>query len=131
MKHLLATLAAALAFMAGAWAENGYRANFWFPGTYEPGTTKPFVYHMLAEADSEAEVRAWIYEQDPKAVIESIEYLGVVEWAPPDAPIADSPYNNVMDPPAEETGEPEIAEGIDHSGEPGLPVEWEEYTIQK
>ena len=31
------------------------------------------------EADSEAEVRAWIYEQNPNAVIESIEYLGVVE----------------------------------------------------
>jgi hypothetical protein len=76
MKELLVTIAAALLLATGAWAENGYRANFYFPGTYEPGTKKPFVWHSLMIANSEAEVRAWIYEQDPAAVILSVEYLG-------------------------------------------------------
>jgi hypothetical protein len=57
MKRLLTTLAAALPFMAGSLAENGYRAHFWVPGTYEPGTTKPFVWHALCIANSDAEVR--------------------------------------------------------------------------
>jgi hypothetical protein len=34
-------------------------------------------------------------------------------------------------PPPKPVATPEMASGIDHSQEPGLPVEWEEYTIQK
>jgi hypothetical protein len=102
IKHLLTILATVLALAAGAWAGNGYRANYWCPGTYEPGTTKPFVWHTLCDAASEAEVRAYIYGGCPNAVIESIEYLGVWEWAPPGADDgAYSPDSNASDPPAE------------------------------
>ena len=129
MKCLFATLALALAFTAGAWAENGYRANYWVPGT---ATQEPFTYHTICIANSVAEVEAYIYGEDPKAVIISIEYMGVAEETTDTSYDANNPNSNAMDPPAGYVPEePEIAEGIDHSGEPGLPVQWEEYTIQK
>lgn len=89
MKRLLTTIALTLAFVAGAWAENGYRAHFYLPGVFEPGTTKPFVYHTVCIADSEAEVLDYIYGLDPKATVLGIEFMGVateepVEPADPD-----------------------------------------------
>ena len=71
---------------------------------------------MLCEANSEEEVRAYIYGQDPNAVIESIEYLGAWEYTPPGAPTTDSPYNNAADP-SEPAATPEIASGIDRTRE--------------
>ena len=56
--------------------KKGYRANFYVPGTYEPGTKKLFVWHSLMIADSEEEIRAAIYEIEPNAVIKSVKYLG-------------------------------------------------------
>ena len=92
MKCLLTTtLAAVLALVAGAWAENGYRAHFYFPSVLEQETGKPFVYHTICIADSEAEVRAYIYGEDPNAVILGIEYLGVAETEPAEPVPAEEP----------------------------------------
>ncbi len=82
MKRLLFTLAAALAVVASAWAENGYRAHFYFPSVLEQETGKPFVYHTVCIADNEAEVRGYIYGEDPAVVILGVEYLGVAETVP-------------------------------------------------
>ena len=82
MKRFLATLRLALALVGSAWAENGYRAHFYLPSVLEQETGKPFVYHTLCIADSEAEVRAYIYGEDPAAVILGIDYLGVAEEEP-------------------------------------------------
>ena len=70
MKRFLLNLALVLAFAASAFAENGYRANFYLPSVLAQETGKPFVYHTICIADSEAEVRAYIYgktrRRDPK-----------------------------------------------------------------
>ena len=82
MKRFFAILAAAMVLATSAWAENGYRAHFYLPSVLEQETGKPFVYHTICIADSEAELRAYIYSQDPKAVILGIDYLGVAEEEP-------------------------------------------------
>ena len=42
MLKLLTTTLAALLIVSSAWAENGYRANFWFPGTVRAWNDKAF-----------------------------------------------------------------------------------------
>ena len=128
MKRTLATLAAVLALVASAWAENGYRAHYYSPSVLEQETGKPFVFHTICIADSEAEVRAYIYGESPDAVILGIDYLGVAEETTDTSYDANDPNSNAADVPAEPKATPApavpIAEGVDYSQEPGLPVEW-------
>jgi hypothetical protein len=80
MKRLLTAILTALLFASSVFAgEKGYRANFYVPGKYEPGTKKVFVWHSLMIANSESEVRSAIYEIEPNAVIKSVKFLGEIK----------------------------------------------------
>lgn len=82
MKKLLAIIAAIALLAGSAFAENGYRASFYLPSVLAQETGKPFIYHTICIAETEAEVRAYIYGEDPAAVILSIEYMGPATTTP-------------------------------------------------
>jgi hypothetical protein len=74
MKKLFTTTLGALLLASGAWAENCY----WVHIKPDWGASG------LILADSEAEARAYVLEQEPKAVIESVEDLGESRSATPE-----------------------------------------------
>jgi hypothetical protein len=189
MKHLLATLAAALAFTAGAWAQERWAGRVVACGTLLQYKSAPELLRELPSAPAqyvvirfdkpfEIEHSNWEYEDGGKAgkvrVTEiQLYYAGedadlqpligkkviaegeITEraWTREMRPLIfyvkpgnikagafmqvkekEAQTEEPSNPPAPEAtpeATPEIAQDIDYSQEPGLPVEWEEYTIQK
>ena len=108
MKRLL-TFAIAFLLCGSAFGDDAYYRVFY----YVRGEHRERPYKHTTLAGSEEECRREVLAQVPKAYRFEINRL---DW--PVEPLAPA-------------ATPEIAQDIDYSQELGLPVEWEEYTIER